>query len=256
MAKPVVKKEYTLSERIYLWEILKGMKLTWGHFWFNFKACWRPEPHTIPTCWQYPEDRTREISPVFRGEHMLQLDDKGREKCIACGMCEKICPAKCITIKKGKRKEGEEDKYAAKTYSASFEIDLLRCIFCGFCQETCPKEAIVLSQEFELAKYTREECILDKHKLLLNYQKAKEEGKLRPPRKKVPVVPAPPKPEAEEEGAEGAEAKKGKAAVAGKAKKKPVAKKKVVEKAEGLEKPEGAEKVEATEKAEGSEKEE
>jgi NADH-quinone oxidoreductase subunit I len=256
MAKPVVKKEYTLSERIYLWEILKGMKLTLGHFWFNFKACWRPEPHTIPTCWQYPEDRTREISPVFRGEHMLQRDDKGREKCIACGMCAKICPAKCITIKKGKRKEGEEDKYAAKTYSSSFEIDLLRCIFCGFCQEVCPKEAIVLTQEFELARYTKEECILDKRKLLANYQKAKEEGKLRPPRKKVPVVPAPPKPEAEEEGAEGAEAKKGKAAVAGKAKKKPVAKKKVVEKAEGAEKPEGAEKLEATEKAEGSEKEE
>jgi NADH-quinone oxidoreductase subunit I len=248
MAKPVAKKEYTLSERIYLREILRGMRVTWRHFLFNVRASFRPEPHTIPTCWQYPEDRTREISPVFRGEHMLQLDDKGREKCIACGMCEKICPAKCITIKKGKRKEGEEDKYAAKTYSSSFEIDLLRCIFCGFCQETCPKEAIVLSQEFELAKYTREECILDKRKLLANYRKAKEEGKLRPPRKKVPVVPAPPKPEGEEES-EGAEVKKAKVA-AGKAKKKPVAKKKAAEK------PEGAEKEEATEKPEGAEKEE
>ena len=246
MAKPVVKKEYTLSERIYLWEILKGMKLTWGHFWFNFKACWRPGPHTIPTCWQYPEDRTREISPIFRGEHMLQKDDKGREKCIACGMCAKICPAKCITIKKGKRKEGEENKYAAKTYPASFEIDLLRCIFCGFCQEVCPKEAIVLGQNFELASYTKEECILDKRKLLLNYRKAKEEGKLRPPRKRVPVVPAPPKPEK----AEGAEAKKGKAAAAVEAKKKPVAKKKAAEEAKSVEKAESTEKKEATEKEE------
>ncbi|PXF56063.1 MAG: hypothetical protein C4B57_01020 [Deltaproteobacteria bacterium] len=237
MAKPVVKKEYTLGERIYLWEILKGLRLTWRHFVFNVRASFRPGPHTIPTCWQYPEDRTREISPVFRGEHMLQRDDKGREKCIACGMCAKICPAKCITIKKGKREEGEEDKYAAKTYPASFEVDLLRCIFCGFCQEVCPKQAIVLSQNFELARYTREECILDKRRLLANYRKAKEEGRLRPPRKPVPVVPAPPKPEKDKK-AEGAEAKKGKAAVAGKAKKKPIAKKKAAEKPEGAEKAE------------------
>ncbi|MBW1925573.1 MAG: NADH-quinone oxidoreductase subunit I [Deltaproteobacteria bacterium] len=237
MAKPVVKKEYTLGERIYLWEILKGLRLTWRHFVFNVRASFRPGPHTIPTCWQYPEDRTREISPVFRGEHMLQRDDKGREKCIACGMCAKICPAKCITIKKGKREEGEEDKYAAKTYPASFEVDLLRCIFCGFCQEVCPKQAIVLGQNFELARYTREECILDKRRLLANYRKAKEEGRLRPPRKPVPVVPAPPKPEKDKK-AEGAEAKKGKAAVAGKAKKKPIAKKKAAEKPEGAEKAE------------------
>nr|HDN00910.1 NADH-quinone oxidoreductase subunit I [Deltaproteobacteria bacterium] len=238
MAKPVVKKEYTLKERIYLWEILKGMKLTWGHFWYNFKACWRPGPHTIPTCWQYPEDRTREISPIFRGEHYLQRDDKGREVCIACGMCAKICPAKCITVKKGKRKEGEEDKYAAKTYPASFEIDLLRCIFCGFCEDTCPKNAIVLGREFELARFTKEECILDKRKLLLNYRKAKEEGKLKPPKKPVPVVPAPPKPEK----AGGGETKKSKAPAAGKATKRPVVKVKNTEQAEGSENKKAAEK--------------
>ena len=256
MAKPVVKNEYTLTERIYLWEILKGMKLTWGHFWFNFKACWRPGPHTIPTTWQYPEDRTREISPIFRGEHMLMRDDKGREMCIACGMCAKICPAKCITIKKAKRKEGEEEKYAAKTYPAAFEVDLLRCIFCGFCEDACPKNAIVLGQEFEFARYTKEECILDKRKLLMNYRKAKEEGKLKPPRKRVPVVPAPPKPEKDEK-AEGAEAEGKKAKVAGaKGKKKPVAKKKAAEKAESAEKVEATEKAESTEKKEAAEKEE
>jgi len=238
MAKPVVKKEYTLSERIYLREILRGMRVTWRHFLFNVRASFRPEPHTIPTCWQYPEDRTREISPVFRGEHMLQRDEKGREKCIACGTCAKTCPSKCITIKKGKRKEGEEDKYAGKIYPASFEIDLLRCIFCGFCQEACPKEAIVLGRNFELARYTKEECVLDKRKLLANYQKAKDEGKLRPPRKRVPVVPAPPKPEGAKK-VEGAGVTKGKAvAAAGKAKKKPVVKKKAAEKPEGAEKAE------------------
>jgi NADH-quinone oxidoreductase subunit I len=237
MAKPVVKKEYTLSERIYLWEILKGLMLTWKHFWFNFKASWRPGPHTIPTCWQYPEDRTREISPVFRGEHMLQKDEKGREKCIACGMCEKICPAKCITVKKAKRKEGEEDKYAGPTYCSSFEIDLLRCIFCGFCQEICPKEAIVLGQNFELASYNKEDCILDKRRLLANYRKAKEEGKLRPPRKKVPVVPAPAQPEKVEKAGSVEDKKKAKVSAAGKTKKKPVTKKAdVTESAEGTDK--------------------
>jgi NADH-quinone oxidoreductase subunit I len=240
MAKPVVKKEYTLTERIYLWEILKGMKLTWGHFWFNFKACWRPGPHTIPTCWQYPEDRTREISPVYRGEHYLQRDEKGREVCIACGMCAKICPAKCITVKKGKREEGEEDKYASKTYPASFEIDLLRCIFCGFCEETCPKNAIVLGREFELAKFSKEECILDKRRLLLNYRKAKEEGKLKPPRKPVPVVPEPPKPEK----ADVAEVKKSKASAVGKVKKKTAGKVGSAEQVDGSEKQEAAEKEE------------
>jgi len=231
MAKPVVKKKYTLGERVYLLEILKGMALTWRHFVFNVRASFRPGPHTVPTTWQYPEDRTREISPIFRGLHMLCLDEKGREKCIACGTCAKTCPAKCITIKKGKRKEGEEDKYASKMYCASFDIDLLHCIFCGFCQEACPKEAIVLGREFELAQYTREECHLDKQKLLSNYHKAKEEGKLRPPRKAVPVVKPPPKPEGK--APKTAEGKAGKPVAAGKAKKGPVEVKKATEKAKG-----------------------
>ncbi len=192
MAKPIVKREYTLTERIYLWEILKGLKLTWKHFTFNFRHSLKKGPHTVPTCWQYPWDR-REIAPIFRGEHMLCLDEQGREKCIGCGMCAKACPAQCITVKRGKVPEGEEDKYAAKTYCETFEIDLLRCIFCGFCEETCPKGAIVLGQGYELADYTREACQADKERLLNNFLKAKEEGTLKPPRKPVPKVKPPKK---------------------------------------------------------------
>ncbi len=192
MAKPIVKREYTLTERIYLWEILKGLKLTWKHFTFNFRHSLKKGPHTVPTCWQYPWDR-REIAPIFRGEHMLCLDEQGREKCIGCGMCAKACPAQCITVKRGKVPEGEEDKYAAKTYCETFEIDLLRCIFCGFCEETCPKGAIVLGQGYELADYTREACQADKERLLNNFLKAKEEGTLKPPRKPVPKVNPPKK---------------------------------------------------------------
>ncbi len=189
MAKPVVQRKYTLGERIYLVEILKGLGLTWKHFIFNFRASLKPGPHTVPTCWQYPWDR-REIAPVFRGEHMLSLDEKGREKCIACGMCARVCPAQCITVKKGKVKEGEEEKYAGKFYPASFEIDLLRCIFCGFCEETCPKNAIVLGQGYELAQYEGKECIITKERLINNFKAALDSGNLKPPRKKVPVAGA------------------------------------------------------------------
>ncbi len=192
MARPVVKKEFSLSDRVYLIEIIKGLGLTWKHFLFNFRACFRPGPHTVPTCWQYPED-LREIAPIFRGAHMLLLDEKGREKCVGCGMCARACPAKCITVKRGKVQEGEEGKYAGKTYCAEFKIDMLRCIFCGFCEEACPKGAIVLGQEYELAEYTPEKCLYDKARLLANYEKAKSEGKLKPARKPVPVEAPPPK---------------------------------------------------------------
>ncbi|MEZ0328732.1 MAG: NADH-quinone oxidoreductase subunit I [Dissulfuribacterales bacterium] len=189
MAKPVVEKRYKLSEQVYLWELIKGMGLTWKHFIFNVKASFRPEPHTIPTCWQYPEDR-RPIAPNFRGAHMLMLDEEGREKCVGCGMCAKICPANCITVENAKVPEGEEGKYAGKTYSKTFTIDWLRCIFCGFCEENCPKGALMLGPEYELARYIPEECMADKSMLLANFHKAKQEGKLRPPREPVPVVGA------------------------------------------------------------------
>ena len=187
MAKPQVKREYTFGERIYLWEILKGLGITWKHFTFNVRASFRPGPHTVPTCWQYPWDE-REISPIFRGEHMLCLDEEGRELCIGCGMCAKVCPAGCITVKRGKVPEGEEDRYAGKTRSEEFRIDLLRCIFCGFCEEACPKGAIVLGREYELADYTREACQRDKARLIENFLKAKAEGRLKPKRPPVPVA--------------------------------------------------------------------
>ncbi len=189
MAKPVVEKTYTLGERVYLLEILKGMGLTIRHFVSNVSASFRPGPHTVPTCWQYPEDR-REISPVFRGEHLLTLDDKGREKCVGCGMCARACPAKCITVKRGKVAEGQEDKYAGKTFCEDFKIDLLRCIFCGFCEEACPKGAIMLGKGYELARYTGAECQLTKERMLENFHREKEAGILKEPRKPVPVAGA------------------------------------------------------------------
>ncbi len=184
--RPVVKKEYTLGERVYLVEIAKGLRLTWKHFVFNVRASFRKGPHTVPTCWQYPEDR-REIAPIFRGAHMLQLNDKGQELCVGCGMCARACPAKCITVKRGKPAEGEEDKYAGKTMCISFEIDMLRCIFCGLCEKSCPKNAIVLGQDYELAEYSPDSCIYDKDRLIANFHRAKAEGKLKPPPAPIPI---------------------------------------------------------------------
>ncbi len=184
--RPVVKKEYSLGERVYLVEITKGLGLTWKHFVFNVKASFRKGPHTVPTCWQYPEDR-REIAPIFRGAHMLQLNDKGQELCVGCGMCARACPAKCITVKRGKPAEGEEDKYAGKTMCVSFEIDMLRCIFCGLCEKACPKNALVLGQDYELAEYSPDSCIYDKDRLLANFHKAKAEGRLKPPPTPIPI---------------------------------------------------------------------
>ncbi len=248
MAKPVVKRKYTLGERVYLWEIIKGLGLTWRHFIFNIRASFRPGPHTVPTCWQYPEDRTREISPIFRGAHMLMLDDKGRELCIGCGMCAKACPAKCITVKRGKVPEEAKDKYAAKTFCEEFTIDFLRCIFCGFCEEACPKGAIVLGQGYELAEYTRGECQITKDRLLENYHTAKAEGKLKPPKKPVPVAGAAEKPAAKK----GAAPKKAAGAQAKTAKAKAAAPKKAAESEEKAKakKPEAKKQEEKSEKGE------
>ncbi len=192
MPKPVVKKEYPLTVRVYLIEIIKGLGLTWKHFVKNIRYSFRKGPHTVPTTWQYPEDR-RPISPNFRGAHMLMLNDKGQELCVGCGMCARACPAKCITVKRGKPAEGEEDRYAGKTCCEDFTIDMLRCIFCGFCEEACPKGALVLGQGHELAEYTMEACIYNKAKLLANYEEAKAAGTLKPKPKKVPVDAPPPK---------------------------------------------------------------
>ncbi len=223
MPKPVVKKEYPLTVRIYLIEILKGLGLTWKHFVKNIRYSFRKGPHTVPTTWQYPEDR-RPISPNFRGAHMLTLNDKGQELCVGCGMCAKACPAKCITVKRGKPAEDEKDRYAGKTCSAEFSINMLRCIFCGFCEEACPKGAIVLGQGHELAEFTMDACIYNKEKLIANYEEAKEAGKLKPKPKKVPVD-VPPKPAAKAAPAKKAAPKAPSSKGAGAAEKKTAPKK-------------------------------
>ncbi len=109
----------------------------------------------------YPFEKG-ELSPRFRGEHALRRYEDGEERCIACKLCEAICPAQAITIEASER-EGDG---ARKT--TRYDIDMTKCIYCGYCQEACPVDAIVLGPNFEFATETREELFYDKQKLLDN----------------------------------------------------------------------------------------
>ena len=144
----------TRLEKIYLWNIAKGMAITLRHF-FMKKA-------TI----KYPEE-TRPFSPVFRGVQVLNRDEEGRERCTACGLCAVACPAEAITMEAAERKPGEENLYREEKYAARYEINMLRCIFCGLCEEACPKDAIYLSETFAPANYQRKGFIYAKDDLLI-----------------------------------------------------------------------------------------
>lgn len=108
----------------------------------------------------YPFEKGH-ISTRFRGEHALRRYWEGEERCIACKLCEAICPAVAITIE---GYEGIDGRRRASIY----DLDMTKCIFCGMCQEACPVDAIVESGRFEYATETHDELLYDKEKLLLN----------------------------------------------------------------------------------------
>ncbi|BCG49053.1 NADH-ubiquinone oxidoreductase chain I [Citrifermentans bremense] len=125
--------------------LIKGLQITLSHM---FKK---------PVTLQYPTERPQ-IANTFRGLHALNVSHD-KAKCVACYLCPTVCPAKCITVEAGE--DQNHDKYAAK-----YEIDMLRCIFCGYCVEACPVDAIRMTEQFELANYTRADFTFTKERLL------------------------------------------------------------------------------------------
>lgn len=152
-SKILAQKPLTFWESLYLPAIFKGMAITFGHM-FKKK----------PTI-NYPEQK-RPFSSVFRGLHVLNRDEAGRENCTACGLCAVACPAEAITMEAAERQPGEENLYREEKYAAKYEINMLRCIFCGLCEEACPKEAIFLTDRIVPSNFERNEFIYGKDRLV------------------------------------------------------------------------------------------
>lgn len=142
-----------LAERLYL-TLIPGLLVTLKHFLRNVLG-----RRKLPTI-NYPEER-RDYSHRFRGHHILTSRPDGSVRCVACFLCAWACPAECIHIEAGEHADVNIEKYPVV-----YEIDMLRCIFCGYCVDACPEEAIIMSNNYDMAYFTREQSIVGKGDLM------------------------------------------------------------------------------------------
>ncbi len=140
---------------LFLLELIKGLRVT-GRYFFKKKI-------TV----QYPEEKTPQ-SQRFRGLHALRRYPNGEERCIACKLCEAVCPAVAITIESEEREDGSRR-------TTRYDIDLSKCIYCGFCEESCPVDAIVETRIFEYHGEQRSDLIMTKEMLLEVGDQAEEQ---------------------------------------------------------------------------------
>ena len=139
----------SILEKLYLPEIARGM-------WLALKRMFEtPKPTR-----QYPEERWTPTGS-YRGRPVLVVEN-GVERCVACGLCARVCPALAISL------QAKETSLEKERTPESFEIDMLRCIFCGLCEEACPEEAIVMSKDYELVFQTQGDARMDKQRLIKN----------------------------------------------------------------------------------------
>lgn len=145
------KYQLTFWEKLYIPEIFKGMKLTLEQMLKKKETREYPEEKWVPPS-------------SYRGAPVLVQEENGVERCVACGLCSRVCPALAIEV------QAAETDLEKERYPELFEINMLRCIFCGFCEEVCPEEAIVMSSTYEMAFTSYEDAIFDKEKLLTSVE--------------------------------------------------------------------------------------
>ncbi|HEY3250147.1 MAG TPA: NADH-quinone oxidoreductase subunit NuoI [Ignavibacteria bacterium] len=154
--KQVRQKDLNFLEKTYLPQIFGGLVLT-------LKQMFKPKFTR-----QYPEEKWVP-PPSFRGRPVLVQREDGIERCVACGLCSRVCPALAIEVEASETPSLEKERYPVK-----FEINMVRCIFCGYCEEVCPEEAIVMSDEYILTFTSQEEAIYGKDKLLMSEKRLKK----------------------------------------------------------------------------------